>query len=255
MTQETPAGAVLEFEPWAGRFSERVVLVTGAAGGLGAQAVQRLHSEGAIVIATDIRRPDTGHAALSLELDVADPEAWAQAAQRIRDAYGRLDGALFCHGIQGPEHTIQDVPIAGWKKTLEINLDGCFYGLQVVVPLMRQENYGRIVMLSSIAGREGNENMSAYAVSKAGLITLAKTVAKETARNGITINCIAPSMFNTRLLEDLSAERNAALLARVPMQRVGEPQEFSALALWLLSPEASYMTGQVLDLSGGRNTA
>ena len=255
MTDQASAGVPGQFVPWEGRFSGRVVLVTGAAGGLGADAVRRLAKEGATVVATDLVKPRTPQAALSLDLDVADPQAWQAAAHSIREAYGRLDGALFCHGIQGPEYAVQDVPAAGWKKTLEINLDGCFYGLQVVLPLMKQANYGRIVMLSSIAGREGNENMSAYAVSKAGMITLAKAVAKETARFGITINCIAPSMFNTRLLEDLSPERNAALLARVPMNRVGEPQEFSALALWLLSPEASYMTGQVLDLSGGRNTA
>lgn len=255
MMNYLPAVGIGDFAPWEGRFSERVVLVTGAAGGLGADAVQRLVREGAIVVAADIRKPETRDAGLSLELDVADPGAWREAARGISDKYGRLDGALFCHGIQGPEQTVQDVPVAKWKETLEINLDGCFYGLQVVVPLMQQGNYGRIVMLSSIAGREGNENMSAYAVSKAGMIALAKTVAKETAASGITINCIAPSMFNTRLLEDLSPERNAALLARVPMERAGEPQEFSALALWLLSSESSYMTGQVLDLSGGRNTA
>jgi len=255
MTDRMPASSAMDFAPWKGRFSERVVLVTGAAGGLGAEAAQRLADEGAIVVAADIRKPAASSAALFLELDVSDPGAWSKAEQSIRDIFGRLDGALFCHGIQGPEHEVQDVPIAGWKRTLEINLDGCFYGLQALVPLMKQRNYGRIVMLSSIAGREGNENMSAYAVSKAGMIALAKTVAKETALNGITINCIAPSMFNTRLLDDLSADRNAALLSRVPMKRVGEPQEFAALALWLLSVESSYMSGQVLDLSGGRNTA
>ncbi len=255
MTIPGPSDPQADFEIWEERFNHRVVLVTGAAGGLGARAVQRLHREGATVIATDLQQPVTPHAALSLALNVADPDAWHQVIKAVRDAYGRLDGALFCHGIQGPEQVVEQVPVAGWKKTLEINLDGCFYGLQTIVPLMKTRGYGRIVMLSSIAGREGNENMSAYAVSKAGMLTLAKTVAKETAIYGVTINCIAPSMFNTRLLQDLSAERNASLLALVPMKRVGEPQEFAALAAWLLSVESSYMTGQVLDLSGGRNTA
>lgn len=245
------------FDIWPTRFEGRVFLVTGAGGGLGSAAAERLRAEGAIVVATDVAgpggaSPETG---LSLDLDVTDPAQWSRAVRQTTERFGRLDGALFCHGVQGPEAAVDEVPHAGWNRTLEINLSGCFYGLQAIVPVMRRAGYGRIVMLASIAGREGNEHMAAYSVSKAGLIALGKSVAKETARFGISINCVAPSMFQTPLLKDLSPERNAALLARVPMQRVGYPSEFAALAAWLLSAEASYMTGQTLDLSGGRNTA
>ncbi|MFL4475732.1 SDR family NAD(P)-dependent oxidoreductase [Paeniglutamicibacter sp. MACA_103] len=243
--------------PWPGRFTDRVILVSGASGGLGSAAVQRLRAEGATVVATDVSVPalPDGDIGLSLSLDVTDPVAWTRVVEQTLEAFGRLDGALFCHGVQGPESPVGEVPLDGWARTLDINLTGCFHGLQALVPVMRSAGYGRIAMLSSIAGRDGNENMAAYSVSKAGLIALGKSTAKETARFGISINCVAPSMFQTPLLKDLSPERNEALLARVPMGRIGYPAEFAALATWLLSTEASYMTGQTLDLSGGRNSA
>ncbi|MFI8410973.1 SDR family NAD(P)-dependent oxidoreductase [Paeniglutamicibacter gangotriensis] len=246
-----------DFAPWPGRFTGRVLVVTGAAGGLGSASVDRLRAEGATVVATDVCAPTVpaGDIGLSLSLDVTDPGAWKRVVDLVIEAYGRLDGALFCHGVQGPESPVGEVPIAGWERTLDINLAGCFHGLQAMVPVMREARYGRIAMLASIAGRDGNENMAAYSVSKAGLIALGKSAAKENARFGISINSVAPSMFQTPLLDDLSAERNAALLSKVPMGRIGQPAEFAALAAWLLSAEASYMTGQTLDLSGGRNSA
>lgn len=245
------------FSPWAGRFTNQVVLVTGAGGGLGSTAAERLRQEGATVVATDVVAPAAapGDGGLSLALDVTDPGQWSKVLGRILERFGRLDGSLFCHGVQGPEKPVDQMPHDGWNRTLEINLTGCFHGLQAVVPVMRDAGYGRIAMLASIAGREGNANMAAYSVSKAGLIALGKTAAKENARFGISINCVAPSMFQTPLLAALSPERNAELLSRVPMGRAGDPTEFAALAAWLLSPEASYMTGQTLDLSGGRNSA
>lgn len=246
-----------DFSPWPGRYKDRVVLISGAGGGLGSAASDRLRAEGATVVATDVAAPAAASdgTGLSLAMDVTNPGQWSVVVRRIMERFGRLDGALFCHGIQGPEVAVDEVPHEGWHRTLDINLTGSFYGLQAIVPVMRSAGYGRIAMLASIAGRDGNENMTAYSVSKAGLIALGKSVAKETARFGISINCVAPSMFQTPLLKDLSPERNADLLSRVPMGRIGYPSEFAALATWLLSVEASYMTGQTLDLSGGRNTA
>jgi 3-oxoacyl-[acyl-carrier protein] reductase len=241
---------------WRDRFLGQVILVTGAAGGLGSAASARLLAEGATVVNTDAlgtgsgAKPETAR-----RLDVTLRAEWDQVISEVLRQHGRIDGALFAHGVQGPESPVQDMSLTGWSRTFSINLDGCLHGLSSLLPVMRRAGYGRIAVLASIAAREGNANMAAYSASKAAVVALVKTAAKEVARDGVTVNSVAPSMFRTRLLEDLSAERNAELLARVPMGRVGEPAEFASLAAWLLSPEASYTTGQVLDLSGGRNTA
>ncbi|MEV4730096.1 SDR family NAD(P)-dependent oxidoreductase [Saccharopolyspora sp. NPDC049426] len=243
---------------WPGRFDGQVLLVTGAAGGLGSNTAERLMREGATVICTDVvagGRGDGSTPEHSLALDVTKRDDWDRLTAEVLHRHGHIDGALFAHGVQGPETTVADMPVAGWSRVLDINLDGCLHGLAALLPKLQDQGYGRIAILSSIAAREGNPHQAAYSASKAGLVALVKTAAKEVAPYGVTVNCIAPSMMKTRLLDDLSAERNAALLAKVPMGRVGLPEEFSALAAWLLSPEASYMTGQTLDLSGGRNTA
>jgi NAD(P)-dependent dehydrogenase (short-subunit alcohol dehydrogenase family) len=242
--------------PASTRFSGQVILVTGAAGGLGSAASQRLTDEGANVVNTDsLGTGDGTKPDASLPLDVTDRTAWDRTIAETLHRHDRIDGALFAHGIQGPESDIHEMPFREWSRTFSVNLDGCFHGLSALLPMLRSAGYGRVAILSSIAAREGNPQMAAYSASKAAVVALVKTAAKEAALDGVTVNAIAPSMFRTRLLDDLSPERNAQLLARVPMGRIGEPHEFAALAAWLLSREASYTTGQVLDLSGGRNTA
>ncbi|WFP16844.1 SDR family NAD(P)-dependent oxidoreductase [Citricoccus muralis] len=230
---------------WPGRYRGRVVLVTGAAGGLGGAAVERLRAENAVVVATDRVGADQ-------ELDVTSEEQWERVCAQVLAEHGRIDGLLLAHGAQGPEVPVEEVDPADWRRTLSINLDSCFLGLRAVLPSMKRAGYGRVVALSSISGREGNASMTAYSTSKAGVIALVKAAAKESASQGVCINAVAPSMFQTPLLQHLSAERNAELLSRVPAGRIGQPAEFAALAAWLLSEECSYTTGQVLDLSGGR---
>lgn len=246
----------LDVEVWPGRFDGRVVIVTGAMGGLGSAAVARLVAEGATVVAADldVSGGELDGPCLAAVLNVTDPDAWAAVIGRVHERFGRIDGLLMCHGAQGPEAPVDQVTEGGWRRTLDVNLTGCFFGLRAVVPAMRAAGSGRIAVLSSIAGREGNENMSAYSVSKAGVIALVKSVAKETARDGITVNAVVPAMMQTPLLDRLSPERNAMLLERVPMGRTGTPREFAAMAAWLLSPECSFTTGQGFDLSGGRYT-
>lgn len=245
----TPKSAI-----WPGRFDGRVIVVTGAAGGLGSAARGRLEAEGATVVAADaipVDPADPGR----VSFDVRDRDAWVDVISTLIRRHGRLDGALFCHGVQGPEFTVADMPVDGWARCMDINLTGCFHGLAVILPHLTERGYGRVAVLSSIAAREGNPYQAAYSCSKAAVIALVKTAAKETAKDGVTVNAIAPSMFETPLLKGLSPERNAQLLARVPMGRIGQPPEFAGLAAFLLSKEASYMTGQTLDLSGGRNTS
>lgn len=242
-------------EVWPDRFRERVVLVTGAAGGLGGAAAERLAKEGAVVVATDLESPEAPEGmggGVGRGLDVTSPEAWQAVVSETLERFGRIDGLLMSHGAQGPEALVEDVPFDGWTRTLEVNLHSCFLGLKTVVPVMKRAGYGRIAVLSSISGREGNASMAAYSTSKAGVIALVKAVAKECAADGVAVNAVAPSMFRTPLLQHLSDERNAELLSRVPMGRIGEPREFASLAAWLLSSECSYTTGQVFDLSGGR---
>jgi 2-dehydro-3-deoxy-L-rhamnonate dehydrogenase (NAD+) len=243
---------------WPNRFAGHVILVTGAAGGLGSDTARRLAREGAYVMCTDAApggAADGSSPDDCLPLDVTERGNWDEAIETALGRHGRVDGALLAHGIQGPEAPVTDMPYEGWAATLRVNLDGCFHGLASLLPRLAGQGYGRVAVLSSIAAREGNPYQAAYSASKAALVALVKTAAKEVATSGVTVNCVAPSMMRTRLLDDLSPERNAQLLSRVPMGRAGEPEEFTALATWLLSPESSYMTGQTLDLSGGRNTA
>ncbi|WP_353988087.1 SDR family NAD(P)-dependent oxidoreductase [Ruicaihuangia caeni] len=239
---------------WPQRHRGRVVLVTGGAGGLGGAAAERLAAEGAVVLVADlsIEEEHWGDEGARVRLDVTDQDQWVELRDRVLERYGRLDGLLVAHGAQGPEAPVEEVPYDGWRRTLGVNLDSVFLALHTVMGVMKQQRAGRVVLLASISGREGNASMSAYSASKAGVISLAKSVAKEVADSGIVVNAVAPSMFQTRLLDDLSPERNAMLLSRVPMGRVGHPSEFAALAAWLLSDECSYTTGQVFDLTGGR---
>ncbi|XAS74204.1 SDR family NAD(P)-dependent oxidoreductase [Micrococcaceae bacterium Sec5.1] len=258
LTQETTTRTATPETYWPGRFQDQVILVTGAAGGLGSDTADRLAREGATVVCTDVSaggRGDGSSPSNCMALNVTQRPDWDHTVQAVLQRYGRIDGALFAHGIQGPEVPVTEMPAEGWARTLSVNLDGCLHGLASILPVLTKQAYGRIAILSSISAREGNPHQAAYSASKAGLVALVKTAAKEVAPYGVTVNSIAPSMMKTRLLQDLSPERNAQLLAKVPMGRVGLPEEFSALASWLLSTEASYMTGQTLDLSGGRNTA
>ncbi|MFV0374989.1 SDR family NAD(P)-dependent oxidoreductase [Microbacterium sp.] len=241
---------------WAGRFDGRVMLITGALGGLGSAAAARLEAEGATVVRTDLKvaADDLAAPAPRVALDVTEPHSWSGVVDTLLARFGRIDGLLMCHGAQGPEAPVGQVPVDGWQRTLDINLTGCFLGLRAVVPAMTAAGYGRIAVLASIAGREGNENMAAYSAAKAGVIALVKSVAKETATASITVNAVVPALMQTPLLDHLSPERNAMLLERIPMGRTGTPAEFAAMAAWLLSAECSFTTGQGIDLSGGRYT-
>lgn len=235
---------------WPGRFAGRTVLITGAAGGLGAALADRLAEEGADVVRTDTTPPPSDRA---MTLDVTSPDDWERVTGYVRSELGGLDGLALCHGVLGRNEPVTAMTPGTWEYVLSVNLTGAFLGIRAVLPLMVAAGYGRIVSISSVAGKEGNANQAAYSASKAGLMALTKSAAKECAGAGVTVNHVCPATFDTAMPKALDTEQLRGLLAKVPMARLGEPAEFASLAAWALSSEASFTTGACLDLSGGRS--
>lgn len=243
---------MVELQIWPGRFDGKVVLVTGSAGALGNSIANRLAGEGATVISSDISRPQGRYATDFFVLDVTKESDWEAALNGILRKYGRLDCLVLCHGLLGPQKPVWEGHLDEWQNVLNVNLTGCFLGIRSSLPVLMKQTYGRILMISSIAGKEGNPQQSAYSAAKAGVIALAKSAAKECASSGVTINCIAPTMLNTRMTRQLSQSQYDEILSKVPMGRTATLDELAALSAWIISEESSFSTGQCFDLSGGR---
>lgn len=239
------------------RFSDRVVLVTGAAGGLGTAIADRLHAEGARVALTDLVEIESGpegERTVRLRLDATSEGDWASFVEDVLERWGRLDGLVQCVGILGKQAPVTEVGFEEWERVVRINLHSAFLGLATCLPPMLEAGYGRVVTLSSIAAKEGNALQAAYSASKAGIVALTKSAAKEVATSGVTVNCLAPTMIRTSLVDGMEQSTIDELLAKIPMRRLGRPEEVAAIVTWLLSEEASYSTAQCFDLSGGRAT-
>jgi 3-oxoacyl-[acyl-carrier protein] reductase len=243
------------------RFEGRVAVVTGGASGIGFGAAARLLREGAAVAAWD--RDATALEALAGRiggtihteaLDLADPEAVKAAADNTAKALGRIDILVNSAGLGGPNHMLWDYPIEAWKRVMDVNVNGVFYCCRFVVPHMKAHDYGRIVNIASIAGKEGNPNASAYSASKAAVIGMTKSLGKELAKTGIRVNAIAPATVDTPILKQLSQEFIDYMLSRIPMGRFGTVDEMASIICWLASEEVSFSTGAVFDVSGGRAT-
>ena len=157
-------------------------------------------------------------------------------------------------GISGPNAKLWDYPVDAWQQVMDVNINGTFFCCRELVPLMRARNYGRIVNFASIAGKEGNPNASAYSASKAAVIGLTKSLGKELADTGITVNCVTPAAVKTPIFSQMSAEHIQFMLSKIPMSRFGLPEEIAAMVCWLCTQECSFSTGAVFDLSGGRAT-
>ena len=245
--------------------TKRVAIVTGAARGIGRAIAERLIHDGFMVIIADIDA-DLAKAtaaelvsadpscALALPVNVTDPASVQSLAATVLERTGRIDVLVNNAGITGPAQTVVDYPVAEWRRVLSINLDGVFYCSQAVLPAMLARGAGRIINVASISGKEGNPNMAAYSTSKAGVIGFTKALAKEVATRGIYVNCITPAIIETDLLQQLTPEVVAGLVAKIPMGRTGQPAEVAALVAWLASDECSFSTGAVFDISGGRAT-
>ena len=235
----------------AGRFTGRVALVTGGASGIGAAVARRLHDEGARVASLDLE-PASPNGVLALAGDVSSSEAVDAAVTEAHRALGPIDILVCSAGVPGESLPTVEVTDEEWRRVMGINADGVFFCNRAVIPEMVERGYGRIVNVASIAGKEGNPMAGAYSASKAAVIALTKAVGKDLARTGVLVNCVAPAVIETPILEGLSEEHIGYMVDRIPMGRMGEPEEVAALICWLASEECSFSTGATYDVSGGR---
>jgi 2-dehydro-3-deoxy-L-rhamnonate dehydrogenase (NAD+) len=243
------------------RFDGKTALVTGSARGIGAAIATRLADEGAKVAIADIdirRATETatsmGENAVAQHLDVTSPESWQSAVESAYSKWGGLDILVNNAGIAGRSAPVWELSVDEWREVIDIDLTGVYLGCRTVLPGMIARGYGRIVNIASIAGKEGNPNAVPYSAAKSGVIGLTKAVAKEVATNGVIVNCITPAVIATEILEQVSEEHINYMTSRIPMGRVGQPEEVAALACFLASDEVTFSTGAVFDLSGGRAT-
>ena len=242
-------------------FKGRTAVITGGAAGIGLAVAQRLAQSGARVALWD--RDDMalaeakqaiGAGTLTFALDVADPVAVARIAQATAEATGRIDALICSAGITGPNVPLADYPVDDWKKVFDVNVHGVFLCNRAVVPVMRKDDYGRIVNIASVAGKEGNPNASAYSASKAAVIGLTKSLGKELAKTGIRVNCVTPAAVRTAIFDQMTQQHIDFMLSKIPMGRLGGVAEIAAMVCWLASEDCSFSTGAVFDLSGGRAT-
>ena len=241
----------------------RCAVVTGAAQGFGRAIAERFLDSGASVALWDLDAPESAKAARELEsrgrvflrtVDVSDLAQVEAAASETAAALGAIDILVANAGIAGPNHKAWEYPVEEWRRVIEIDLMGVFYCCRAVIPFMLQRRYGRIVTISSVAGKEGNPNASAYSTAKAGVIALTKSLGKELATENVAVNCITPAAAKTRIFDQMSEEHVNWMLAKIPRGRFLEIDELASLATWLASEENSFSTGAVFDISGGRST-
>jgi 2-dehydro-3-deoxy-L-rhamnonate dehydrogenase (NAD+) len=240
-------------------------MVTGAATGIGEVIAARLAAAGATVCIADLDASAAaaaaeriGRGAQSLALDVTDANAVNKAIAGLIEINKARNTSIEIlvnnAGLAGKAAPVWEQSNDDWHKVMAVNLHGPFYLCRAVIPHMRKRGYGRIVNIASVAGKEGNPNMVAYSASKAALIGLTKSIAKEVAGEGICINAVTPAVIRTKILEQLTPEQVAYMVARIPMKRTGQPEEVAAVVHFLASRDCSFVTGQCYDVSGGRST-
>jgi len=241
----------------------RKAVVTGGARGIGYAIAERLLDSGAGCSLWDMSRERLDQAAKILStrgqvhtavVDISRSESVDAAAAATFQHFGSIDILVNNAGIPGITTKTWEIPPEDWRKVLEVNLLGPFHCCRAVVPKMLEKKYGRIVSIASIAGKEGNPNASHYSASKAGVIALTKSLAKELARDGIVVNCITPAVIQTEILETVPQSHIDYMLSKIPMGRFGRKEEAAAMVAWLCSEDCSFTTGSVFDLSGGRAT-
>ncbi|HEX7361777.1 MAG TPA: SDR family NAD(P)-dependent oxidoreductase [Bryobacteraceae bacterium] len=244
---------------------DQVAVVTGAATGIGAAIAQRLASAQATVAVADLNaeaaaqaanliRTRTNGAAFPFGVDVTNPLSIEQAIQDLLKRFGRIDILINNAGIAGRAAPLWEQNLDEWRQVIEVNLFGIVHCCRAVIEAMRRARYGRIVNIASIAGKEGNPNMTAYSASKAAVIGFTKSLAKEVATEGICVNAVSPAVVRTRILEQLTPAQIDYMTEKIPMRRTGSPEEIAAVVHFLASKDCSFVTGQCYDASGGRAT-
>lgn len=239
---------------------KQICLITGGADGLGFALAQRLTRQNALVCLLDVNAAKLENAQRELgsqcrifALDITDENAVASAMDAIAREFQRIDALVNCAGITGQTGIkTHEVNAADFDRVFAINVKGTFLTCRAVIPHMLQRNYGRILNVASISGKEGNAGMLAYSASKAAVIGLTKAMGKEYAETGITINAIAPAVIRTALVEAMPEEQVRYMTDKIPMKRCGALEEFAAMAEFIISPRNSFTTGFTFDLSGGR---
>jgi 3-oxoacyl-[acyl-carrier protein] reductase len=242
-------------------FNGRTAVITGGAAGIGLAIAQRLIASGGRVSVWDRDAAALEKAKVHLTagvdtrvVDVADAASVDAAAQAAASALGRIDALVCSAGITGPNTTTWQYPVDAWRQVMEVNVNGVFLCNRAIVPVMLKQDYGRIVNIASVAGKEGNPNASAYSSSKAAVIGLTKSLGKELAKTGIRVNCITPAAVKTEIFDQMSQQHIDFMLSKIPMGRFGQVEEIAALVAWLCTEDCSFSTGAVFDLSGGRAT-
>jgi 2-dehydro-3-deoxy-L-rhamnonate dehydrogenase (NAD+) len=237
----------------------RNAVVTGGASGLGFAIAERLALSGANVVIWDINDAAADVAGkklggFAIAADVSDRSSVMRAVGKTLEIVSTIDVLVNNAGITGPNVKLWEYPAEDWNRVFMVNVDGTFHCCRAVVPHMRERNYGRIVNIASIAGKDGNPNASAYSASKAAVIALTKSLGKELADTAIRVNCVTPAAVRTPLFAQMTQAHIDYMLSKIPLGRFGEPQEIAGLVTWLASEECSFSTGAVFDLSGGRAT-
>ena len=247
------------------RFENQVAVISGGADGLGKGIALRIAAEGGKVMLFDINsvllKKSTdemkalGYVAEGFQVDISKEESVKSAFQKVESTFGKIDVMINSAGIVGPTSTnITEYPVEEYDKIYSINLRGAFLMTKYAIAAMQKKNYGRILLIASIAGKEGNPFMCGYSSMKAGVIGLVKGIGKEYAEKGITVNGLAPAVIKTAMNENTAPEQLAYMTSKIPMKRLGTVEEVASLSCWIVSKEASFNTGFIFDISGGRAT-